>query len=123
MARDYGEYVQWARWIRAEDERPDGLLKSDTVKRIYKRALPEECVGLTFDKKNRWRRTFPSPTTPAGLFCAVVGLAALDCPDEARAIATGAASMGAGHFDWSAPGVAYPQSGALQCYLRADVAE
>jgi hypothetical protein len=117
MAGQYGDYFAWARWLRTRDEAPDGTLQSRTVRTLFEHAGPLSCREATFNRDNRWNRTFPKVVTREHQFCAVVGLYSLDCP------AAGASMVGSGGgLPWASPKSAWSSQAALRCYLTADVA-
>lgn len=117
MAGRYDDYFEWARWLRTRDEAPDGTLQSRTVRTVFEHAGPLSCREVTFNRDNRWNRTFPKIVTREHRFCSVVGLYSLDCPSA------GASMVGSGGgLPWASPKSAWSSQGALPCYLTADVA-
>lgn len=123
-AGDYGAYYGFARRLREHDEGPDGKLLSSNVRLIYESAGPAVCRDMSFDKDNDYERTMPAGGGGEELYCAVVGLYALDCPLEgAKFSLLGKLMHGDMSLPWSLPTTSYHLSAKRGCYLRADVGD
>ena len=123
-AGDFDAYYRAARWLRAQDEGPDGKLLSSNVRMIYERAGPLACRTMGFDKDNEYRRTMPAGGGADELFCAVVGLYALDCPLQgAKFTLLGALLHRDAGLPWAETGTGYHLDGKRSCYLTADVGD
>ncbi|MFT5685557.1 MAG: hypothetical protein ACI8RZ_006511, partial [Myxococcota bacterium] len=79
--RHYGEYVDWAHWLRGHDEAAEGALSLWNAARIFRAAQPD-CRDLSRSAslKNRW---IPKARTDTARRCYYAGLRALSCDEQA----------------------------------------
>lgn len=122
LAGNYSSFVEWGRRIRRHDERGDGAMGSRTVRFMYQRAGPPECLDLEFGRHRAWDRTYPITRSVEAAFCTAVGLFALDCPSQGQAAARRGSQQAPTAFEWAAPRAAWSATDGLECYLTADVA-
>jgi hypothetical protein len=116
---DLARYYRLSRSMRRADE-SDEMLSSRTVRTLYRRAGLVSCLDLSFTRHPQWDRTFPEIKTKEDVWCAAVGLLALDCPNESAEVARIGGQL-ASPMDWSKPRDAWSATDIEPCYLTADI--